>query len=95
MDKVLGLITCPSCQGNRTSVVFVNTGLDSSQHYSEVRDCDRCSGAGYVPHEVVEAIEKGKQLRKERIDKGFTLRQMATQEGVSVSVISKRELGYI
>ncbi len=95
MDSASGLITCPSCQGNRTSVIFVNTGLDSSQHYSEVRDCDRCSGTGYVSREVVEAIEKGKQLRKERIDKGFTLRQMAEQEGVAVAVISKRELGYI
>lgn len=93
MEKVL--ITCPSCQGNRFSVVFVNTGLDSSQHYREVRDCDRCLGAGHVSHEVIEAIEKGKQLRKERIDKGFTLRQMAMLEGVSVAVISKRELGYI
>ena len=95
MKTTSGLITCPSCNGTRNSVVFVNTGLDSYKHYSEVRDCDRCKGAGYVSHEVIEAIEKGNQLRKERIEKGLTLREMAVAEGVSVSTISKRECGYL
>jgi hypothetical protein len=86
---------CPTCGGKRQSVVFVNTGLDSSKHYSEVRECDRCKGAGYVSQDVIDAIENGKRLRKIRVDKCLTLREAATQEGVSVATISKRENGYI
>ncbi|WP_031410627.1 helix-turn-helix domain-containing protein [Vibrio parahaemolyticus] len=86
---------CPACNGQRESVVFVNTGLNSEEHYSEIRKCDRCLGAGFVSQEVIDAIEHGKQLRKIRIAKGQTLRQVAKFEGVSVAHVSRRELGYI
>lgn len=85
---------CPDCKGKRSSFVFVNTGLDSSHHYSEVRKCNRCLGAGYVSQDVINAIKQGKQLRKQRIDKGLTLREAALAEGVSVSFVSQRELGF-
>ncbi|EOW7148427.1 hypothetical protein ACOZ82_001954 [Vibrio parahaemolyticus] len=85
---------CPTCKGQRQSIAFVNTGIDSSKHYSEVQTCERCLGAGYVSKDILDAIERGKQLRHERIDKGYTLRDAAKAEGVSVSIISKRELGY-
>lgn len=89
------LYRCPTCKGERQSFVFVNTGLDSSQHYSEIRQCDRCMGAGYVSKAVIDAIENGKRLRKARVDRGLTLREAALQEGVSVATISKREYGYL
>ncbi|EJB8454905.1 hypothetical protein MW332_004753 [Vibrio parahaemolyticus] len=86
---------CPTCNGTRKSVVFVNTGADRKGHYTEVRTCDRCLGAGFVSQEVIDAIEHGKQLRKIRIAKGQTLRQVAKCDGVSVAHVSRRELGYI
>ncbi|PMT73900.1 hypothetical protein C1S86_24410 [Vibrio parahaemolyticus] len=88
------MIICPDCNGRRSSFVFVNTGLDSSNHYSEIRKCRRCKGAGYVPKNVIDAIEKGKALRKKRIAQGLTLKQAAEAEGVMVAVISQRELGF-
>lgn len=86
---------CPTCNGTRKSVVFVNTGADRKGHYTEVRTCDRCLGAGMVSQDVIDAIEYGKRLRKARIDKGLTLRQVAASEGVSTALVSRRELGYV
>ncbi|MFC5079528.1 hypothetical protein VTH8203_01515 [Vibrio thalassae] len=84
---------CPTCGGKKESVVFVNTGLDSSGHYTEIQKCGRCLGAGYVSQEIIDDIERGKQLRADRVAKGLTLREAAKSEGVTVATISQRENG--
>lgn len=86
---------CPTCKGKRQSVVFVNAGLFGSEHYTEIRECDRCLGAGYVSQDVIDAIERGKELRRSRLNKGLTMREAAKLESVSVATISKREYGYV
>ena len=85
---------CPDCKGKRQLIRFCNTGLDSSKHYAEMRDCPRCLGAGYVSQDVIDSIQKGKGLRRDRQDRGFSLLEMARFEGVSVATISRREQGY-
>lgn len=90
-----GNYVCPSCNGNRKSVCFVNTGVDSSKHYAEERDCDRCKGAGEVSEAILIAIEQGKAFRKDRVARGLTMLEAAEEKGVSVATISKMELGYL
>lgn len=86
---------CPSCFGNGELVSFVNTGADSSEHYSRNDTCLRCYGSGKVSDEVLEQIKIGTDFRKKRIESGLSLFEAAKNEGVSVSVISKRELGIV
>lgn len=90
-----GNYVCPSCNGNRKSICFVNTGIDSSKHYAEERNCDRCKGAGEVSEAVLVAIEQGKELRKDRVARGLTMSEAAEERGVSVATISKMERGYL
>lgn len=87
------LFKCPRCSGKKDTIVFVNTGQDSSKHYCELRACSLCLGSGYVTQDTIDAIEKGKALRQERVSKGMTLREAALREGVSIAAISQRENG--
>ncbi|MGD1524242.1 hypothetical protein [Vibrio owensii] len=86
-------LACLDCNGKGKSVAFINTGLDSSKHYSDVLTCDRCNGSGEVSVEQLGAIIEGKKLRQERVSQGLTLKQMAEKMNCSSAKISQMELG--
>lgn len=53
-----------------------------------MRQCDACAGTGKVP-----ALTAGEQLRAFRLDKGVSLRRLATAMNISPQYLADLELG--
>ncbi|WP_345840856.1 hypothetical protein [Shewanella algae] len=85
---------CNDCNGKGVVNAFVNTGLDSSQHYYGQTHCYRCNGTGSVPEEMTQWIEDGKRLRQERVQRGETLLMAANRQGLSIAQLSAIETGH-
>jgi hypothetical protein len=84
---------CLDCGGKGFRFAFVNTGLDSSKHYTSFVTCHRCKGIGHVTFAQLQRMVSGKQRRAWRTDLGVTLRQASFMFGISPAGLSRIESG--
>ena len=80
------MITCPTCNGEKV--------IRAVLHDVEIA-CDQCDGTGTVPDEMLTWIERGKEIRAERLARKVTLRDEAKRLGVDVMTISAIERGLV
>lgn len=88
-------IQCPSCHGKGESFAFVNTGADSSKHYSGMVKCHRCGGLGKVPSLMSDWISASNRFRAARIADGLYMHDVGERLGVSAAAVSKAYNGLI
>lgn len=84
---------CPTCSGKGRSFAFINTGPDSRSHRSGYVSCHTCKGECVISAERFEAIERGHQLRQERVNRGESLHEAATKLGMTPAGLSAIETG--
>lgn len=87
------MVTCPSCKGTKEVFTFENRGLDHRAHTSGMRPCKTCKGSGKITNEHMARIEKGRELRKDRLYRGMTFREEAARLEISVVELSRLERG--
>jgi len=88
-------IQCPSCSGKGESFAFVNTGADSSKHYSGFIACHRCFGSGAVKVQMSDWIRQGRKFREARMAGGLYIGDVAERLGVSSPTVSKAYNGLV
>lgn len=80
------LMKCPECKGEKV--------IHPPFHPGEIA-CSRCKRTGKVPKAMLQWIERGKEIKAERLARKVTLRDEARNTGVDVMVISERERGVV
>lgn len=58
---------CPHCNGLKTAVAHMNTGLDSGKHRWEEVACRTCEGSGEITDDHAERIAEGRRLYYARV----------------------------
>ncbi|MDH3360097.1 MAG: helix-turn-helix domain-containing protein [Desulfobulbaceae bacterium] len=86
---------CPICEGKKKGLAFLNRGEDYRTHTQQEIVCLTCNGQGTITTEMMNRINKGKELRKRRIAKRLTLRQAASKLGILPSQLSAIEHGRV
>ncbi len=82
---------CPTCDGTGTARGFAcgNGRLLTSW------PCDRCGATGQISDEQHAEIERGRDVRAERMARGLTLRDAAKALGISAVELSAVERGRV
>ena len=80
------MITCPACNGEKV--------IHAAFHDVEI-PCNQCKGTGEVPEEMIAWIERGMEIRDERLSRKVTLRDEAKRLDVGVMTISAIERGLV
>lgn len=86
---------CPTCEGEKKLVCFVDSLVKGERGYAELRACFRCKGSGVVSKETIDAIEDGKKIRLERLKGKYTMCEFAKIKGISITELSALENGNI
>lgn len=82
---------CEHCNGTGTVAALARP---SEGDCFEVKlSCWTCDGAGTVTQAKLDAIERGRVLRRARIDRGQTVREVASEYGMTASQLSALEHG--
>jgi len=93
---------CPKCKGSRITWGFLPRIKDGKLDIP-TRPCLQCDAVGVVPEEMNQWIKDGKILKKKRIAKRITLRNMGKElqkiDNIDLAIIvmkiSKMERGVI
>lgn len=83
---------CRSCKGSGEVFAHVNTASPAT-HGFQMTKCFACDGSGELSLEQVEAMERGRALRADRVGRGMSLRAEAARLGISAVELSRRERG--
>jgi hypothetical protein len=86
-------VACPFCDGKRTVFAFVNTGEDSSKHFSGIFKCSQCNGTGEISEDHLKEYMDGRVMREARIRSGETLSAAAKRLNMSATELSNIEHG--
>ncbi len=82
------LIICPACEGEKV--------IRALAHMRPIEiPCRHCKETGKVPKAMLKWIERGEEIKAERLARRVTLRDEARNTGVDVMVISDRERGVV
>jgi hypothetical protein len=86
---------CPTCGGMGASFGFWDGTDEKGEHVGGCGPvvCLTCEGRGHVGQEVLDRIVEGKRRRRERIDRGLSLRDEATRLGISMQELCNLEHG--
>jgi len=87
-------VVCPSCDGNQTTLVHVNT-KDPTTHGLRWMACSTCGGVGKVSEDHLRRMGIGRKLREDRRARGLSLMQEAERLGISVVELSNMERGRV
>ena len=90
------LVTCPTCSGAKRSVAIVRGAFGPRGGLTcreMVFDCPTCKGNGTITNDHLLRIKRGEKMRRERIDRGETLRQAAERMGIDYVELSHIEGG--
>ena len=80
------MITCPTCNGEK---------VIRAEFHDVEWPCTQCKGTGEVLKEMIAWINRGKEIRAERLARKVTLRDEAKRLDVGVMTISAIERGLV
>lgn len=86
---------CPFCSGAKRYCVFADWHDGDGELQGGIRyvDCFTCKGVGTITQDRVARIERGKQLKAERVARGQSFMDAAEERGVSPAQVSAEERG--
>lgn len=84
---------CHRCNGKGQIFGFINTGLDSSRHFSGYVNCSICLGSGQLNDEAEKWIKDGRALLERRRSLGKSLLEASQLMGISPAELSSIENG--
>lgn len=83
---------CPECNGEKKLRALCRYGDGSPCRWESI-NCWECGGTGEVTQARLDAIEKGRGMRKSRLERNLTLREEATRLGITPQELSHKENG--
>ena len=92
MSEVGSALTCPSCDGAGTIFALVD---GPSYRGPKTLTCHRCAGSGRITQAQMDAIESGRRIRENRLERNVSMGEEARRLGMSVSEYSAIEHGRI
>lgn len=84
-------LICPSCNGAGNVSGFACGGALSG--WRDDLQCHTCKGSGCVDAEYPKRLAKGRQMRKERTERGESLYAAAQRLGITSAQLSALENG--
>jgi len=84
------VVTCPKCRGAK-AFEGIACGADGCRMI--VSACDFCKGTGAVSPARVQAWERGRLIRDERVRQGLTLHEKAALLGMEPAALIGLERG--
>jgi hypothetical protein len=88
---------CPTCNGKKKLMAFVDGHRADGTPFGGVQDvdCFTCRGTGEVDEQYRARLAAGKAMRDERVAKDQSLREAARERGISPAELSAIEHGRI
>jgi len=80
-------LPCPHCKGRGKLTVAM------SQLVIGLERCPVCEGHRHISREYARRICDGKAMKRERLERGLSIREAAEERGVSPVELSKMERG--
>lgn len=77
---------CPTCNGTGTTEAMACPGFRRI-----TLPCPRCAATGDITEERAAELAAAERLRRDRLDRGLTLRQEAARLGISAPELSRME----
>lgn len=85
---------CPSCKGSgKTGLVHINYGGVRPGEWREGLPCRRCQGEGEVSDKQADWIRRGEAIRRARVGRGESVRDVSRRTGLGSANISAMERG--
>jgi DnaJ-class molecular chaperone len=84
--------TCPSCNGAKELRALCNYGPPKGCVW-EMVPCITCHGAGEISDAEAKAIEEHGRIRRERLDRGESMKDAATRLGMTLREYNDYEWG--
>lgn len=86
-------LECPACKGAKEVFAFINTGDDHRKHRQDMVPRGTCGGVGKITTLRAYWIDKGQQMREERMARGETLKSAAERLAMTPAQLSAIEGG--
>jgi DnaJ-class molecular chaperone len=83
-------MTCPECKGEKHHLALACPGARLLK-----MPCHVCQGSGEVSEEQAQWIIEGERMRKDRRNRGLTLRREAERRGMKPVELSDMEWGRV